>query len=69
MKRLKLYLMIGLPGETDEDIDECVVLTSELSRAHPGRPRHRSVLRETQHAARWRRRSPASMSYALGSIA
>ena len=24
MKRLKLYLMIGLPGETDEDIDECV---------------------------------------------
>jgi radical SAM superfamily enzyme YgiQ (UPF0313 family) len=35
MKRLKLYLMIGLPGETDEDIDECAVLTSELSRQIP----------------------------------
>src|SRR5690606_34748873 len=24
MDRLKLYLMVGLPGEADEDIDECV---------------------------------------------
>jgi radical SAM superfamily enzyme YgiQ (UPF0313 family) len=32
MTRLKLYLMIGLPGETEEDIDECVALTTELSR-------------------------------------
>jgi radical SAM superfamily enzyme YgiQ (UPF0313 family) len=32
---LKLYLMIGLPGETDEDIDECAVFVSELSRVIP----------------------------------
>lgn len=35
MDRLKLYLMIGLPGETDEDIDECVSFTTELSRIVP----------------------------------
>ncbi len=35
MKRLKLYLMIGLPDETDEDIDECVAFVSELSAIVP----------------------------------
>ena len=35
MDRLKLYLMVGLPGETDEDIDECVKFTAELSRIVP----------------------------------
>jgi radical SAM superfamily enzyme YgiQ (UPF0313 family) len=35
MDRLKLYLMIGLPGETDADIDECVGFVSELSRIIP----------------------------------
>jgi len=35
MDRLKLYLMIGLPGETDEDIDECVRFVGELSRILP----------------------------------
>jgi radical SAM superfamily enzyme YgiQ (UPF0313 family) len=35
MERLKLYLMIGLPGEADEDIDECVQFVSELSRVIP----------------------------------
>ena len=35
MDRLKLYLMIGLPGETDADIDECVAFTTELSRIVP----------------------------------
>ncbi|HEY4158253.1 MAG TPA: radical SAM protein [Polyangiaceae bacterium] len=35
MDRLKLYLMIGLPGETDEDIDECARFVSELSRICP----------------------------------
>jgi radical SAM superfamily enzyme YgiQ (UPF0313 family) len=35
MDRLKLYLMIGLPGETDADIDECVRFTTELSRVVP----------------------------------
>jgi radical SAM superfamily enzyme YgiQ (UPF0313 family) len=35
MDRLKLYLMIGLPGETDADIDECVAFTTELSKVVP----------------------------------
>ena len=35
MDRLKLYLMIGLPGETDDDIDECVRFISELSKIVP----------------------------------
>jgi radical SAM superfamily enzyme YgiQ (UPF0313 family) len=35
MERLKLYLMIGLPGETDADVDECVRFTTELSRVVP----------------------------------
>jgi radical SAM superfamily enzyme YgiQ (UPF0313 family) len=29
--RLKLYLMLGLPGETDRDVDGCVRLLRELS--------------------------------------
>lgn len=32
---LKLYLMIGLPDETDDDIDECVKFTAELSKIVP----------------------------------
>jgi radical SAM superfamily enzyme YgiQ (UPF0313 family) len=35
MDRLKLYLMIGLPGETDADVDECVKFVSELSKIIP----------------------------------
>ena len=35
MKRLKLYLMIGLPTETDDDIDEMIALSLELSRVIP----------------------------------
>ncbi len=35
MDRLKLYLMIGTPGETDADVDECVAFTAELSRIVP----------------------------------
>lgn len=35
MDRLKLYLMIGLPGETDDDIDECARFTTELSKICP----------------------------------
>ncbi len=35
MERLKLYLMIGTPGETDEDVDECAAFTSELSHIVP----------------------------------
>jgi radical SAM superfamily enzyme YgiQ (UPF0313 family) len=35
MARLKLYLMIGVPTETDEDIDECAAFTTELSKRIP----------------------------------
>jgi radical SAM superfamily enzyme YgiQ (UPF0313 family) len=35
MKRLKLYLMVGLPGETDDDIDECAAFVSTLSTRIP----------------------------------
>ncbi|MDH3656470.1 MAG: B12-binding domain-containing radical SAM protein [Myxococcales bacterium] len=35
MKRLKLYVMVGLPSETDEDIDEMVELGKELSSLIP----------------------------------
>jgi radical SAM superfamily enzyme YgiQ (UPF0313 family) len=34
-QHLKLYMMVGLPGETDDDIDELVRFASELSRIHP----------------------------------
>ncbi len=35
MERLKLYLMVGLPTETDDDIDECSRFTTELSKVIP----------------------------------
>jgi radical SAM superfamily enzyme YgiQ (UPF0313 family) len=35
MKRLKLYVMVGLPGETDDDIDELVEFSKELSTMIP----------------------------------
>jgi radical SAM superfamily enzyme YgiQ (UPF0313 family) len=35
MDRLKLYLMIGLPGETADDVAECVEFVAELSKIVP----------------------------------
>jgi radical SAM superfamily enzyme YgiQ (UPF0313 family) len=35
MGRMKLYLMLGVPGETDADIDECIGQVRELSRRLP----------------------------------
>ncbi|HVU03189.1 MAG TPA: radical SAM protein [Polyangiaceae bacterium] len=35
MDRMKLYLMLGLPSETEEDIDECARFITELSRVLP----------------------------------
>jgi radical SAM superfamily enzyme YgiQ (UPF0313 family) len=35
MQRVKLYLMLGLPGETDEDVDECVEFVSKLTHIIP----------------------------------
>ena len=34
-ERLKLYLMVGLPGETEEDLDELIRFGSELSKVIP----------------------------------
>src|SRR5262249_56180882 len=34
-QRLKLYLMVGLPGEEDRDLDELVELASAISRIVP----------------------------------
>ncbi|HJK96955.1 MAG TPA: radical SAM protein, partial [Polyangiaceae bacterium LLY-WYZ-14_1] len=33
--RLKLYMMVGVPGETDEDIDELIAFGREVSRLVP----------------------------------
>lgn len=35
MKRLKLYMMVGLPDETDSDIDELIEMATQLSRTIP----------------------------------
>ncbi len=35
MKRLKLYVMVGIPGETDDDIDELIGFGEELSSLIP----------------------------------
>ncbi|GAB4217220.1 MAG: radical SAM protein [Sandaracinaceae bacterium] len=35
LERLKLYMMVGLPGEDDTDIDELVGFATELSRIAP----------------------------------
>ena len=35
MEKLKLYLMLGLPGETDADIDECAAFVGALSSIIP----------------------------------
>ena len=34
LSTLKVYMMVGLPGETDADIDELARFTRELTRAH-----------------------------------
>ena len=34
-KRMKLYMMVGLPSETDEDIEELIEFSTELSRIIP----------------------------------
>ncbi len=35
LQRLKLYLMVGLPGEEDRDLDELAALAAEISRIVP----------------------------------
>jgi radical SAM superfamily enzyme YgiQ (UPF0313 family) len=35
LDRMKLYLMVGTPGETDADLDECIEFATELSRIVP----------------------------------
>ncbi len=35
MKTTKIYMMVGVPGETDDDVDELVRFSGELVRLHP----------------------------------
>jgi radical SAM superfamily enzyme YgiQ (UPF0313 family) len=35
MKTTKIYMMVGVPGETDEDIEELIRFTGELVKVHP----------------------------------
>jgi hypothetical protein len=35
MKTTKIYMMVGVPGETDDDIDELVRFSAELAAIHP----------------------------------
>jgi radical SAM superfamily enzyme YgiQ (UPF0313 family) len=35
LRTLKVYMMVGVPTETDEDIDELVALSRELAAIHP----------------------------------
>ncbi len=35
LKTLKVYMMLGVPGETDADVDELVALSKELAAIHP----------------------------------
>lgn len=35
MERLKLYLMLGLPSETSDDVEECIQLVTEISKILP----------------------------------
>ncbi len=51
MKRLKLYMMVGLPDETDDDIDELIEFGIGLSKNRPGQPRHRPLRQQAEHAA------------------
>jgi radical SAM superfamily enzyme YgiQ (UPF0313 family) len=57
MDRLKAYLMVGTPGETDADVDECVAFTTELSKIIPLAlgiapfcPKHNTPLRDEPFA-------------------
>lgn len=34
-RMVKVYMMVGLPGETEEDIDELVAFTKEMAKIHP----------------------------------
>jgi radical SAM superfamily enzyme YgiQ (UPF0313 family) len=35
MKTVKIYMMLGVPSETDADVDELIALSKELSAIHP----------------------------------
>jgi radical SAM superfamily enzyme YgiQ (UPF0313 family) len=35
LRTLKIYMMFGVPGETDADIDELIALSRELAAIHP----------------------------------
>jgi radical SAM superfamily enzyme YgiQ (UPF0313 family) len=35
MKTLKVYMMLGIPTESDDDVDELIELSKELAKIHP----------------------------------
>jgi len=35
LKTLKVYMMLGVPSETDDDVDELIALSKELAAIHP----------------------------------
>jgi hypothetical protein len=60
-RHVKIYMMVGVPEETDADVDELVRFSAELARdPSQDRVRHRAVRGQAQHAARRQRRSRAS---------
>ena len=44
--------MIGTPGETDADVDECIAFTAEILAHRPAGARNRALLPEAQHPPR-----------------
>ena len=53
LKTLKVYMMLGVPSETDADVDELVALSKELAAiASAHRLWPRAVRRQAQHPAR-----------------
>jgi radical SAM superfamily enzyme YgiQ (UPF0313 family) len=35
LRTVKIYMMVGVPGETDDDIEELIRFTGELTKLHP----------------------------------
>ncbi len=50
--RLKLYMIIGLPGETDEDVDELIEFSTELSKNRSPVAGHRAFRLQASHPPR-----------------
>ncbi|MGC4122716.1 MAG: radical SAM protein [Myxococcales bacterium] len=51
LKRIKVYMMVGLPTETEADLDELRPLHARAGRRAAGLAGHLAVLRQAPHAA------------------